>query len=665
MANAWVEFVRKWSKDNNETYSCAVSLPACREAYQKTKPPKKAKKLTQKQEREAMGAEDVSSTAQRTEATASLSRKKASIDKGKTMIRAKQGKRVVEKQLVETLGMMGEDRNVAVPKGDVVAVRPRGRPKKYATAEEAKEAKATKTVEAKKKRQALKKEVKAQKKAKPLENIQMILEETPSRPIVPVVRVQPPPAPPKQKLDPVANAFGRAVFEEAQARRNRSGNLEIGLEKATELIDFVALVITDLAKPYANDLELSPRELVDRTFSNRRPFRGLNSKTIEYLKNQGVSIINETIFKDSPFEIYSIKAENEYNEDADGVIPEMTIKMDKEVDWDEVSRLVLPIATNKGLWSNIRKALVRVPFKSRTQQLPDSLLGRISEYLPARNTGYYLGETEESKVRGIKDITRNPLFEEMSYKQAFQRKARPEGTPNEYYDEENKRLGIPISSGIYLLNDQSKLPEIKEVVKATLEKALNNKLFVDYARDKKKSKYPSAFDLTTKQKETVLKSKEAKALKGEYAKKIDDATSPKQIADILKDLLKKQRTAEYSYWSLGDFKRSIYDDTYAIIGRKGDVDIRESADQMPIQQSGRGRSGGKSPCMNGKELKGNKCVKIGGAISNPEINNDWFHNYAQRLNQPLINYKGLADSIAHPNIAQVRDLVGKINGLIG
>jgi len=57
----------------------------------------------------------------------------------------------------------------------------------------------------------------------------------------------------------------------------------------------------------------------------------------------------------------------------------------------------------------------------------------------------------------------------------------------------------------------------------------------------------------------------------------------------------------------------------------------------------------------------------GGAIeiSNPEINNDWFRNYAQRLNQPLINYKGLADSIAHPNIAQVRDLVGKINGLIG
>ena len=146
MANAWVEFVRKWAKENNQTYSCSVSLPACREAYQATKPPKKAKRLTQKQEREAMGAEDVSSTAQRAEATLSLQKKKASINRGKTILKAKRGKRDVENQLVETVGMMGEDRNVAVPKADVVAVRPRGRPKKYATEEEAKQAKAEKTV---------------------------------------------------------------------------------------------------------------------------------------------------------------------------------------------------------------------------------------------------------------------------------------------------------------------------------------------------------------------------------------------------------------------------------------------------------------------------------------------------------------------------------------
>ena len=168
------------------------------------------------------------------------------------------------------------------------------------------------------------------------------------------------------------------------------------------------------------------------------------------------------------------------------------------------------------------------------------------------------------------------------YKQRFQRKNRPEGTPNEYYKEENKRLGIPISSGSRLLNDQSKLPEIKEVVKTTLEKALNNKLFVDYARDKKKSSYPSALDLTTKQKETVLKTKVAKVLKGEYAKKIDDATSPKQIADILKDLFKKD-------WSLGDLPNTIYNNTYAIIGRKGVINNMSA--QMPIQQSGRGRKG--------------------------------------------------------------------------
>ena len=37
MANAWIEFVRKWAKDNNVSYACAVSKPECKAQYHATK----------------------------------------------------------------------------------------------------------------------------------------------------------------------------------------------------------------------------------------------------------------------------------------------------------------------------------------------------------------------------------------------------------------------------------------------------------------------------------------------------------------------------------------------------------------------------------------------------------------------------------------------------
>jgi hypothetical protein len=45
MANRWVEFVRKWAKDNNMNYMCAMTTKECKEAYLKEypKPEKKAK----------------------------------------------------------------------------------------------------------------------------------------------------------------------------------------------------------------------------------------------------------------------------------------------------------------------------------------------------------------------------------------------------------------------------------------------------------------------------------------------------------------------------------------------------------------------------------------------------------------------------------------------
>lgn len=33
-SNPWVIHVKKWSKDNNVSYGCAISMPECKDAYQ-------------------------------------------------------------------------------------------------------------------------------------------------------------------------------------------------------------------------------------------------------------------------------------------------------------------------------------------------------------------------------------------------------------------------------------------------------------------------------------------------------------------------------------------------------------------------------------------------------------------------------------------------------
>ena len=37
MPNPWIEHVKNWSKANNVSYGCSISLPECKEAYQKKK----------------------------------------------------------------------------------------------------------------------------------------------------------------------------------------------------------------------------------------------------------------------------------------------------------------------------------------------------------------------------------------------------------------------------------------------------------------------------------------------------------------------------------------------------------------------------------------------------------------------------------------------------
>jgi hypothetical protein len=55
--NQWVDFIRKWAKDNDTTYSCALSNPKCKDAYRAKYGIKKA--VPAKTERERMGLEDV------------------------------------------------------------------------------------------------------------------------------------------------------------------------------------------------------------------------------------------------------------------------------------------------------------------------------------------------------------------------------------------------------------------------------------------------------------------------------------------------------------------------------------------------------------------------------------------------------------------------------
>ena len=168
MANAWVEHIRRFAKEKGMTYGCALTDPECKATYKK--PPKP---LTQKKERESMGAEDASAKAivaeEKAKAEAKDKARKSAHKARTTSMKAKVNKKQVEKQLVETMGMKGEDKDAPAPpappsrepaQSDPVppAKKKGGRPKKYATAEEAKQAKKLMTVESNKRRKEAKKE---------------------------------------------------------------------------------------------------------------------------------------------------------------------------------------------------------------------------------------------------------------------------------------------------------------------------------------------------------------------------------------------------------------------------------------------------------------------------------------------------------------------------
>jgi hypothetical protein len=117
--NPWVAFVKEYSKNNNISYGCAISKPECKEQYYKKKDFSKNKS---KQHKENI-----------------------------TALSSKLNKKIVENQLVESMGMKQEDINVDIPKESKVKSK-RGRPVKYSSVEEKKAMKLQQTLRSNKKK---------------------------------------------------------------------------------------------------------------------------------------------------------------------------------------------------------------------------------------------------------------------------------------------------------------------------------------------------------------------------------------------------------------------------------------------------------------------------------------------------------------------------------
>lgn len=208
-ANRWTNWVKEFASKNNLSYGCALSTPECKEEYRAKYGNRK--KLSQKKEKEMMGMEDKNVAVKKgrkkrivldDETAQEIERERMGAEEatGVANKRARHKEKVVElksklnknlalkgivekgKQLQERNEMGAEDINRAVKKikvkkpkqpiqliieedEEVVAPKKRGRPRKYATAEEARQMKIQKTIEASKRRQAKKREEKAVAKA--------------------------------------------------------------------------------------------------------------------------------------------------------------------------------------------------------------------------------------------------------------------------------------------------------------------------------------------------------------------------------------------------------------------------------------------------------------------------------------------------------------------
>lgn len=99
----WTEFVKKFAKDNNTTYGCALSNPDCSAEYRQKYGVKKP--LGKKKEKESMMTEDINRASKRPPPKTPQRKQQLSA------VKQKLNKKNTQKQLIETVGMMAEDIN--------------------------------------------------------------------------------------------------------------------------------------------------------------------------------------------------------------------------------------------------------------------------------------------------------------------------------------------------------------------------------------------------------------------------------------------------------------------------------------------------------------------------------------------------------------------------
>lgn len=152
--NQWTNFVSDFAKKKNISYMCAMSMPELKAEYKAKYG--SSKKVSQKKERESMGQEDVKRVAFKKRVNALAKLRDAKIAE-------------VAKEKAENITMAIEDIDAPAP----ATKAKKGRPAKYATAEEARQAKIKNTIDASKRRQVAKRLAKAEAKAQKKEQEQM------------------------------------------------------------------------------------------------------------------------------------------------------------------------------------------------------------------------------------------------------------------------------------------------------------------------------------------------------------------------------------------------------------------------------------------------------------------------------------------------------------
>jgi hypothetical protein len=152
--NQWTNFVSDFAKKKNISYMCAMSMPELKAEYRAKYG--SSKKVSQKKERESMGQEDVKRVAHKKRVNSLAKLRDAKIAE-------------VAKEKAENITMAIEDIDAPAP----ATKAKKGRPAKYATAEEARQAKIKNTIDASKRRQVAKRLAKAEAKAEKKEQEQM------------------------------------------------------------------------------------------------------------------------------------------------------------------------------------------------------------------------------------------------------------------------------------------------------------------------------------------------------------------------------------------------------------------------------------------------------------------------------------------------------------